>query len=124
MRRPSWRLILGTISFAVLSSGCGSVYYAINVNAAEAKLEQAREMGAEKGAPYEYYYAKEHLHEARVHASEASYGDAANMAETAETYAQKAIDKLSGAKRGADDSDKDDKDKEKDKDKEENSGWK
>lgn len=107
------RLLLGVMSVAMLS-GCGSVYYAINVNAAEAKLEQAREMGAEKAAPFEYYYAKEHLHEARVHASEASYGDAANMAETAETYAQKAIDKIGNAKRG---------DGDKDKDKDESSGW-
>lgn len=97
----------------VALSGCGSVYYGINANAAEARLEQAREMGAEKQAPYEYYYAKEHLREARIHASEASYGDAANMAETAETYAQKAIDKIGNAKRG-DDVDKDKADKEKD----------
>jgi len=110
------RLLLATVCLAMLP-GCGSVYYAINVNAAEAKLEQAREMGAEKAAPYEYYYAKEHLHEARVHASEASYGDAANMAETAETYAQKAIDKVSSTKRGTDEPDRD-----KEKDKEE-SGW-
>ncbi len=80
-------------------SGCGGVYYAVSVNAAQAKLEQAREMGAEQSAPYEYYYAKEHLREAQVHASEASYGDAANYADTAEAYAQKAIDKLSTSKR-------------------------
>ncbi|MBX3230826.1 MAG: DUF4398 domain-containing protein [Labilithrix sp.] len=110
------RLSIGALALTALS-GCGSVYYAINVNAAEAKLEQAREMGAEKAAPYEYYYAKEHLHEARVHASEASYGDAANLAETAETYAQKAIDKISSGKRGGDDPDKADKDKD------ESNGW-
>lgn len=105
-------LLLGVVAVSSLS-GCGSVYYAINVNAAESRLEQAREMGAEKQAPYEYYYAREHLREARLHASEASYGDAANMAETAETYAQKAIDKISNAKRG-DDVDKDKADKDRD----------
>lgn len=104
-------LVVGVLGFAV--SGCGSVYYAININAAEARLEQAREMGAEKQAPYEYYYACEHLREARVHAAEASYGDAASFAETAETYAQKAIDKIGSAKRG-DDVDKDKADKDKD----------
>ena len=108
----TWGPLLGAVALFTLS-GCGSVYYAINVNAAEAKLEQAREMGAEKQAPYEYYYAREHLHEARIHASEASYGDAATYAETAENYAQKAIDKISNAKRG-DDVDKDKSTKEED----------
>ena len=106
------RGLLAVVAVVTLS-GCGSVYYAININAAEARLEQAREMGAEKQAPYEYYYAREHLREARLHASEASYGDAANMAEMAESYAQKAIDKIGNAKRG-DDTDKDKADKEKD----------
>jgi hypothetical protein len=115
MTRPS--LVLPIIVACSALTGCGSMYYAINVNAAEARLEQAREMGAEKQAPYEYYYAREHLREARLHASEASYGDAANFAETAETYAQKAIDKMGSAKRG-EDPDKDKADKEK-----ENDGW-
>ena len=106
------RGLLLVVAVAALS-GCGSVYYAININAAEARLEQAREMGAEKQAPYEYYYAREHLREARIHASEASYGDAANFAETAENYAQKAIDKIGNAKRG-DDVDEKKADKEKD----------
>lgn len=81
-------------------SGCGGVYYAVSVNAAQARLEQAREMGAESSAPYEYYYAREHLREAQLHAAEASYGDAATYAETAETYAQKAIDLITASKKG------------------------
>lgn len=112
--------LAGVVAFAAV--GCGNVYYAININAAESKLEQAREMGAEKQAPYEYYYAREHLHEARVHASEASYGDAASFAETAESYAQRAIDRMTAAKRGDDDkSEKKDKDKGDDDDT--SSGW-
>jgi hypothetical protein len=93
-------LLAAFVCLAPLVSGCGGVYYAVSVNAAQARLEQAREMGAESGAPYEYYYAREHLREAQVHAAEASYGDAANYAETAETYAQKAIDLIQAAKRG------------------------
>ena len=38
------------------------------------------------------YYAKEHLHQAQIEASEASYSDAANFAEVAEEYASKAIE--------------------------------
>jgi hypothetical protein len=79
--------------------GCGSVYYAVSVNAAQARLEQARQMGAEHHAAFEYYYAREHLRQAQWEATEASYGDAAAYAEIAEQYAQKAIDLVTAAKR-------------------------
>jgi hypothetical protein len=82
--------------------GCGGVYSTISINAAQSRLEQARAMGAESAAPYEYYYAREHLRQAQVEASEASYGDAASYAETAEAYAQKAIDQIQAAKRSSD----------------------
>jgi hypothetical protein len=75
-------------------SGCGSVYYTASATAASTRLEQARQMGAETKAPYEYYFAREHLRQAQVEAAEASYSDAASYAETAELYAQKAIDAI------------------------------
>lgn len=93
-------LALAAVLVAPLSGGCGSVYYTVNVNAASTKLEQAKAMGAETAAPYEYYYAKEHLRQAQVEAAEASYSDAATYAETAELYAQKAIDVIQLQKRG------------------------
>jgi hypothetical protein len=77
---------------ALTTSGCGGVYYAMTVNAASAHLEEAREVGAEQFAPYEYYYAKSHLEQAQVEASEGSYGDAASFAEAADEFAGKAID--------------------------------
>jgi hypothetical protein len=83
----------------VQTSGCGSVYYAVTLSSAAARVEEAREIGAEQRAPYEYYFAKAHLDQARVEASEASYGDAANFAEVAEDYAQKAIEITQGAQR-------------------------
>jgi hypothetical protein len=82
-----------------LAMGCGSVYYTVSINAAQSKLEQARQLGAESKAPFEYYYAREHLRQAQVEAAEASYSDAASMAETAETYAQKAIDRIQAARK-------------------------
>ncbi len=97
-----WRLV-GTLVFvlgAFALSGCGGVYYAVSVNAAQARLEQAKQMGAETQAPFEYYYAKEHLHQAQVEAADADYSDAAAYAETAELYAQKAIDQMTAARRG------------------------
>lgn len=93
--------IAGMVLCMLLSSttGCGSVYYTVSINAAQARLEQAREMGAETKSPFEYYYAREHLRQAQVEAAEASYSDAASMAETAETYAQKAIDRVQAARK-------------------------
>jgi len=93
-------LAFAMMGLMLATSNCGGVYYAVSANAAASKLEQAREMGAEQQAPFEYYYAREHLREAQIHASEASYGDAATYAETAETYAQKAIDLIQAAKQG------------------------
>ena len=92
-------LALSTFAVGILS-GCGAGYYAIEVGSASSKVEEARAMGAEQLAPYEYYYAKEHLRQAQVEAGEASYSDAINYAETAEEFAQKAID-LSHAARTA-----------------------
>jgi hypothetical protein len=97
MRAAIAGLLLCTLlSFA---TGCGSVFYNVSINAAQSRLEQARELGAETKAPFEYYYAREHLRQAQVEAAEASYSDAASMAETAETYAQKAIDRIQAARR-------------------------
>jgi hypothetical protein len=93
---------LSFVVFAVLAAsvgGCGGVYYTVSVNAASARLEQARQMGAESKAPFDYYFAREHLRQAQVEASEASYSDAASYAETAELYAQRAIDAMQATKR-------------------------
>jgi hypothetical protein len=84
---------------ALAVSGCGGVHYAIAVNSAASRLEEARAVGAEQLAPYEYYYAQEHLEQAQVEAAEASYSDAANLAETAEEYARKAVELAQSARR-------------------------
>jgi hypothetical protein len=80
-------------------SGCGPTVYAMQVNSAAARVEEARALGADQLAPYEYYYAKAHLQQAQVEAAEASYSDAANYAEIAEEYANKAIQLAEGARR-------------------------
>ena len=87
------RAALLAVSLAALAlSGCGSVYYSAQINSAQTRVEHARAVGAERLAPYEYYFAEEHLKKAKMEAGEASYSDAANYAEIAEEYAQKAID--------------------------------
>jgi len=83
---------------AALVSGCGGGLYLVQVNAAETRLEEARALGAAETAPYEYYYAHEHLVKARTEAAEASYGDAIACAKVAEAYAEKAVAAAKGAK--------------------------
>ena len=73
------------------TSGCGGFFYAIYAGGASSKLEAAQQLGAEKYAPYEYHYAKEHLLKAMEEASSADYGDAIDLAQEAEKSAEKAI---------------------------------
>ncbi len=86
-------LIVGAFSAAWAASlaGCGGVQYAIEVNSASSRVEEAKALGADQLAPYEYYYAKEHLQQAQVEASEASYSDAVTLAQEAEDHANTAI---------------------------------
>ncbi len=92
--------MVGLALIALPTLGCGGVHYAIAVNSAASKVEEARAVGAEQLAPYEYYYAKEHLQQAQIYASQASYGDAASVADEAEEYAAKAIELAQSARRG------------------------
>jgi Domain of unknown function (DUF4398) len=89
------------VLLAIALPACGGVYYVATVNGAASKLEEARILGADTLAPFEYYYAKEHLQEAQLEASEASYSDAAHYAETAEEYAEKAVQLAQAAHRAA-----------------------
>jgi hypothetical protein len=73
------------------ATGCGGFFYAIYSSGATSKIETAQQLGAEKYAAYEYYYAREHLVKAMEEASSANYGDAIDLAEAAEKAADKAI---------------------------------
>ena len=99
-RAPRW----GTLTLVLtlpLTVACGNTLYAVQANSASSKLEEARELGAEQYAPYEYYFAKEHLQKAQTEAAEADYSDAVDLAETSEEYADKAIRLTREAHRGA-----------------------
>ena len=85
----------------LLSTGCGNALYAVQANSASGKLEEARELGAEQYATYEFYCAKEHLQKAQSEAAEADYSDAVDLAATSEEYAEKAIRLAREAHRGA-----------------------
>jgi coproporphyrinogen III oxidase-like Fe-S oxidoreductase len=68
----------------------GNVIYALEAQSASSKLEEARQAGAEKTALYEYTLAQEHLSKAMSEASEASYGDAYELAQLADQFAEQA----------------------------------
>ncbi|HEY1696931.1 MAG TPA: DUF4398 domain-containing protein [Polyangiaceae bacterium] len=99
MRKLLGQLLVPGLLAVLGAGGCGGVHYAIAVNSASSRVEEAKAVGAEQLAPYEYYYAKEHLEQAQVEASEASYSDAANLADEAEEYANKAIELAQSARR-------------------------
>jgi len=80
--------------------GCGNAIYVMQVNSASSRVEEARELGAEQLAPYDYYYAEEHLKKARQEAAEADYGDAIKLASAAEEHAAKAAKLAREAKQG------------------------
>lgn len=86
---------------AAAATGCGGVLYAAEVNGASRKLVEARELGAQQLAPYEYTYADAHLTKAMSEAAEGDYSDAKALAEVAEAYAIKAIELSKEAHRGA-----------------------
>jgi hypothetical protein len=86
--------VLGTTILLVgivCTMGCGNSLYAMRANAAAIKLEEARTMGAEQRAPYEYTLAEEHLNKAMSEAAESDYGDAFNLANSAYDYADLAV---------------------------------
>ena len=98
---PRRWLTLALATVLLTCVGCGNALYAVQANSASSKLEEARELGAEQYAPYEYFYAKEHLQKAQSEASEADYSDAIDLADASEEYADKAIRLAREAHRGA-----------------------
>jgi hypothetical protein len=100
---PRARALLAVAAVTALigAVGCGNTIYAFKANSAANKVEEAHELGAEKLAPYEYFYAKLHLEKAQEEAAEADYSDAINLAEASEDYADKAIRLTRAAQRGA-----------------------
>lgn len=99
---PRARALLAVAAIALVgATGCGNTIYAFKANSAANKVEEAHELGAEKLAPYEYFYAKLHLEKAQEEAAEASYSDAINLAESSEDFAEKAIRLTRAAQRGA-----------------------
>lgn len=97
--RISSLVLTGLLSLS--STGCVGIVYAVKANAAASKLEQAKTLNADELAEYEYYYAKEMLLKAQEEAALASYGDAIELADISEDFADKAIELARDAHQGA-----------------------
>jgi hypothetical protein len=82
-------------------TGCGNAFYAVYANGATNKLEEAKELGAEEYASYEYWMAREYLVKARSEAAEADYSDAISLAKESREFSEKAIGLARAAHRGA-----------------------
>ncbi|MAQ18108.1 MAG: hypothetical protein CMN30_25340 [Sandaracinus sp.] len=83
--RAAGALLLTTV-------GCAPTIYTVNVMPAARVVHQAEEAGAATHAPYEYWYARAHLDQAREEAGEAMYQDAIRNAQIAEEYGVKALE--------------------------------
>lgn len=99
--RLSRFLAVASLAVGALLAGCGGALYAVQVGSASSKVEQAKQLGADQLAPYEYFFAREHLQKAMSEASEGDYSDAISLAEIAEMQADKAIQIARDAHRGA-----------------------
>ena len=63
------RLLRASLAlFALFGTGCGGVWYTARINSVEGKVEQAKELGAETTAPYQYYSARERVEKAKEEA--------------------------------------------------------
>ena len=82
---------VAVLLLAVPAAGCGNALYAVRVTQATEELQRAEQLDAAHRAPYEYFYALEHLKKARSEAAEADFADAAALAEVAYRYAERAI---------------------------------
>ncbi|HMA94837.1 MAG TPA: DUF4398 domain-containing protein [Polyangiaceae bacterium] len=85
--------VLVALGVGSLLLGCGNVLYSYRANGAASTLEQAQKAGAERTALYEYTLASEYLRKAMSEASEADYGDACELAQQADGYAELALKK-------------------------------
>ena len=91
-RRLAW-LSAALVGFGLAPvGGCGPTIYTVNVMPAARAVHRAEEAGAPTHAPYEYWYARAHLDQAREEAGEAMYQDAIRNAKIAEEYGVKALE--------------------------------
>jgi len=87
------RVLVGFACVLALSlSSCGPVQYSHYILGATGIIAEAAEANAAEEAPYEYYYAVEHLDEARREVGYSDFQEAVKCARIAREYGTKARD--------------------------------
>ena len=82
--------MVGLVVSSLAELGCGGALYAMRESEASEAVTHAEQLDAPAMAPYEYYFALEHLRKARSEAAEGDYGDAERLATTARDQARRA----------------------------------
>jgi len=82
---------MAALLFGLLAMGCGNTLYLVQINQAEENFQEAKELGAERHAPYEYYGAQARIREAHRQAAQAEYGAASDLSDEASELANEAI---------------------------------
>jgi hypothetical protein len=85
-------------ALGIVVSGCGNTLYLVQVNQAEEDLQEAKELGAERYAPNEFYSAEARLAEAKEQAAQAEYGNASQLSDEASILAESAVVKSKKAR--------------------------
>ena len=78
--------------------GCAPVQSTAQLIDADARLDDAREAGAERLAPYEFTSATLYLHQARYEAGYSNYEVALELAQKASDFAATALTRASAAR--------------------------
>jgi len=99
--RGGWVRALALLVALGAMTGCGNAFFVVYTSGATNKLEEAKELGAEEYAAYEYYMAQEYLTKARSEAAEADYSDAIDLAQESREFSEKAIELARAAHRSA-----------------------
>ena len=95
MKMQRTGIVVVAVLALAMAGGCAS---AAKVSKARSSFKQARELGAEQKAPYEYYAAEVYLEMAEHETEEGDSKQSGYFAEKAVNFAEQAIEKSGGAK--------------------------
>lgn len=94
LRLPDRLACAALVTLLAFTAGCGTTLYISKIRQANEAFEEAKAIGAEERAPYEYYGAEVRLAEAKRLAAVAEYGTAVKLAEEARRLSETAIQEI------------------------------
>ncbi len=100
-RAASCVLACAIVLVSLVAPGCGAAAYSVNVVRAARAVERAKQVDAEKLAPFEMTLAQAYLDKAREESAEASYEDAVRFAKLATAIGEAAAERSRVSSEGA-----------------------